>query len=90
MLQEAETGVDISLQDADGVFLTVKPIVTDLGKHDDPPGETVDGTGGDTEAVDELRAALHEAKEQQAVKDQEIARLQEQLEKEKDTRSCGV
>ena len=30
VLQEAETGVNISLQDADGVFLTVKPIVTDL------------------------------------------------------------
>ena len=72
----------ISLQDADGGFLTVKPVVTDLGKHDDLPGETVGGTGDGIEAVDELRAALHAAKEQQAVKDQEIARLQEQLEKE--------
>ena len=44
-----------------------------------PPGETVGGTGDGIEAVDELRAGLHEAKEQQAVKDQEIARLQEQL-----------
>ena len=36
LLQEAATGVDITLQDADGVFLRVKRIVTDLEKHDDP------------------------------------------------------
>ena len=36
VLHEVETGVNISLQDADGVFLTVKPIVVDLGKPDDP------------------------------------------------------
>ena len=47
-----------------------------------PPGETVNGAGDSNEAYDELRAAFHEAKEQQAANDQEIARLQEQLEKE--------
>ena len=36
VLHEAETGVNINLQDADGVFLMVKPIVVDLGKPDDP------------------------------------------------------
>ena len=36
-IQEAETGVNISLQDADGAFSTVKPIVVDLRKRDDPP-----------------------------------------------------
>ena len=82
VLQEAETGVNIGLQDADGVFLIVKLLVADLGKHDDPPGETVDDTGDETGVVDELRAALREAQEQQAVRDREIARLQEQLEKE--------
>jgi len=57
VLQQAETGVNISLQDADGVFLIVKPLVADLGKHDEPSGETVDGTSDETEVVDELRAA---------------------------------
>ena len=84
MLQEAETGVNIGLQDAAGVFLIVKPLVADLGKHDDPPGETVDGTGDETGVVDELRAALREAQEEQVVRDREIARLHEQLEKEKE------
>ena len=84
VLQEAETGVNIGLQDADGVFLIVKLLVADLGKHDDPPGETVDDTGDETGVVDELRAALREAQEQQAVRDREIARLYEQLEKEKE------
>lgn len=82
VLQEAETGVNISLQDVDGVFLTVKPIVAELEKPDDPPGETIDGD--EAEGVEELRAALCEAREQQAERDQEIARLQEQLEKEKE------
>ena len=36
VLHEAETGVNISLQDADGIFLTVKPIIVDHGKPDDP------------------------------------------------------
>ena len=39
VLQEAETGMNVILQDADGVFLIVKPLAADLGKHDDPPGE---------------------------------------------------
>ena len=69
VLQEAETGVNISLQDVDGVFLTVKPIVAELEKPDDPPGETIDG--GEAEGVEELRAALHEARKRQA----EIRRL---------------
>ena len=43
-------------QNADRDFLTVKPI----GMHDDCPGETVNGD--DTEEVDKLKAALHEAK----------------------------
>ena len=63
VLQDAETGVNISLQDADGVFLTVKPIVEDLGTHDDPPGELGDDDDDDTGEVDELRKALHEAEE---------------------------
>ena len=86
VLHEAETGVNISLQDADGVFLTVKPIVVDLGKPDDPPEETVGegGTESDDEGVEGLKAALREAQEQQAAKEIEIARLQEQLEKEKE------
>ena len=84
MLQDAETGVNISLQDADGVFLTVKPIDEDLGTHDDPPGELGDDDDDDTGEVDELTKALHEAEEQQAAKDLEIARLQEQLEREKE------
>ena len=83
VLQEAETGVNISLQDAERVFLTMKPIIVDLGKHDDPPGETVEGdTDGDAKGIDGLRAALCEAKEQQAARDEEIARLHEQLEKD--------
>ena len=35
----------------DQVFLTVKPLVADLGKCDDPPGETVYGTGDETEVI---------------------------------------
>ena len=77
VLQEAETGANISLQDVDGVFLTVKP-----EKQDDPPGETIEG--GDAEGIEELRAALREAKEQQAARDEELARLREQLAKEKE------
>ena len=86
VLHEAETGVNISLQDADGVFLTVKPIIVDLGKPDDPPEETIGegGTESEDEGVEELKAALREAQEQQAAKEIEIARLQEQLEKEKE------
>ena len=57
-------------------------------------GETVGegGTENDAEGIDELKAALREAQEQQAAKDVEIARLQEQLEKEKKrgTGSCGA
>ena len=83
VLQEAETGVNISLQDADGIVLTVSPIVADLGKGDSP-GETGNGDGAGTEEVEELREALREAKEQQAAKDVEIAKLQEQLEREKE------
>lgn len=62
VLQQAETGV-ISLQDDDGVFLIVKPLVADLGKHDDLVGETVDGTSDVTEVVDELRAASVNSKQ---------------------------
>ena len=32
VLQDAQTGVNISLQDVEGVFLTVEPIVVDDGK----------------------------------------------------------
>ena len=79
VLQEAETGINISLQDAEGVFLTVKPIVVELGGLDDPPSESAD-----EDDVGELRAALREAKEQQTARELEVARLQEQLEKEKE------
>ena len=64
---------------AGGVFLKVKPVVVDLGKYD-PPGKAVDGD--DTKEIDKLRAALYEAQEQHAARDMEIARLQEELEKE--------
>ena len=82
VLQEAETGINISLQDAEGVFLTVKPITVELGGLDDPPGETADEASA--ESVDELRAALREAKEQQAARELEVTKLHEQLEKEKE------
>jgi len=37
LLQEAENGVSVSLQDMDGVFLTVEPIDVELpGPHDTP------------------------------------------------------
>ena len=37
-----------------------------------------------------LQAALHEAREQQAVREVEIARLQEQLKKRRGIQSCGA
>ena len=85
VLKEADTGFNIDLQDAEGVFLRVEPIAVDLSE----PGGSSDGcTDGDDDNddakdVDELRDALLEAKEQQATKDLEIAKLREQLEKEK-------
>lgn len=41
-------------------------------------------TSGDAEGIIELKARLHEAEKQQATKDEEMATLQEQLEKEKE------
>ena len=83
VLQEVDTRVFINLQDVDGVFLMVKPIAVDLEtRDDDSPGEAV--SGEEPGGVDELRAALREAKELQTGRDEEIAALWVQLDKEKE------
>ena len=83
VLEEVKAGVAISLQDVDGVFLTVEPEVVNLGGHDDDsPGGAV--SGEETGEVSKLRPALHEARELQTAKELEIATLQEQLEKERE------
>ena len=48
----------------------------------DSPGKTV--IGEETKEVEEVRAAPHEAKELQLVKDQDITALRVQLETEKE------
>lgn len=60
VLEEAETGFNISLQDSDGDFLTVEPTALDLMEHK----ETSDGRADDEDNVDagdviELRDAFH-------------------------------
>ena len=55
-----------------------------MGKPDEPPGGTVEDMGDDTAAVDELRAALCEAREREASRDLEIVGLQQQLGREKE------
>ena len=71
LLQEAENGVSVSLQEVDGVFLTVEPLDVELPGPLDTPEE-----------VNTLREALHEAEERQAIMELEVAKLKEQLENE--------
>ena len=80
LLQEAENGVSVSLQDVDGVFLTVEPLNVELPGPRDTPEDPVEGT----EEVNTLREALHEAEERQAIMELEVAKLKEQLENEKE------
>ena len=56
-----------------GVFFLIKPVFVELGKHDDSPGETVDGD--DTEDMDKLRAALMRQTKNKQRKQQETRLL---------------
>ena len=71
VLKEAEHGVNISLQDMDGIFW----LVVDLGQHDGPPWETV---VNDTAEVDEQWAArdLEIAKLKEQLKIQEVVEFE--------------
>uniref|UniRef100_A0A1X7SN98 Uncharacterized protein n=1 Tax=Amphimedon queenslandica TaxID=400682 RepID=A0A1X7SN98_AMPQE len=83
LLAEVENGVQICLRDAEGIFLTVDPLLEMTEPRRDTVPEEIDARDDPTE-VAELKEALLAAEEARAALEVELNQLKQQLVQERD------